>query len=311
MIALDNEQYAVGIDVGGSSLKCGLIDSVGKIHYSTLVSLREVNTEQGVIIKIAQSILDCAAKVPSILGVGIGFPGIIENNCVIGGADNLPGFNNLPLGSILSDATGFRNIKIANDANLMGLGEQKFGAAMQASDVLFLTVGTGIGGAIMIANQLYGGFRNRGSEIGHIVVQQDGLPCACGGKGCLEAYASVTSLVNYFKQNSQASADVDGEYIIKHYLQGDHLAKQAMKRHFDYLASGIVGLVNIFSPQKVVVGGGISEAGPFYINEIEMRVRSLAIPIAVANTSFAVAELGNKAGMLGCAAIIFEDLAMK
>lgn len=310
MATSDNRQYAVGIDVGGSSLKCGLIDDRGEIHYSSLVSLKEIKTEKGIIISIIQAIQECASKTAEILGVGIGFPGVIENNIVIGGADNLPGFDNLPLGSILSDVTGFRNIKVENDANLMGLGEQKFGAAKYASDVVFLTVGTGIGGAVMISDRLHGGFKNRGAELGHLIVEHGGLKCGCGGSGCLEAYASTTALVNHYKTLSGTTEFVDGKYIVKQYLSGDDLAIAAMNRHFDYLASGIVGLVNIFSPQKVVIGGGISEAGDFYIEEIRNRVKTAAIKITSAHTEFVAASLGNKAGVLGCAALIFHDFSL-
>lgn len=308
MVTLNSPKYAVGIDVGGSSLKCGLVDDNGEIHYSSLVSLEGAKTEQAIIVIIAQAIEDCASKVPNITGVGIGFPGVIENNIVIGGADNLPGFNNCPLGVILSDVTGFQNIRIENDANLMGLGEQKFGAAKYCTDVIFLTVGTGIGGAIMIGNKLFGGFRNRGAELGHLVVEHGGIDCSCGGQGCLEAYASVTALINHYRKISNTSGYLDGRFIVARYLSGEAYAIEAMTHHFDYLASGIIGLVNVFSPQKVVIGGGISEAGSFYINEIQQRVMAKCLSVSSEHTEFAAAMLGNKAGVLGCAAHVFQDV---
>ncbi|WP_316837296.1 ROK family protein [Pedobacter nutrimenti] len=303
------QSYAVGIDVGGSSLKCGVVNQDGEILYSTIVSLKNAKTEEAIIVLIAEAIGACAKKFENpILGVGVGFPGIIDNNKVIAGADNLPGFEQLALGEILQDMTG-HNIIIDNDANLMGLGEMTYGAAKNCSDVVFLTVGTGIGGAVMIDGKLYGGFRNRGTELGHIVVQHNGVSCPCGGKGCLEAYASVTALLNHYRYihpDLSEREEVDGKYIIERYLAGEEYAVNAMGVHFDYLATGIMSFINIFSPQKIVIGGGISEAGGFYTGEIERRIKTLTVPITSPDSEVISAKLGNKAGLLGCAANVFQ-----
>ncbi len=302
-----NQSYAIGIDVGGSSLKCGAVNRIGEIEYSTLISLRDADTEEKIIRRIVSAIEDCAVHTNgNIVGVGIGFPGIIDNNVVIGGADNLPGFENLPLGQILRELTG-HHIVIDNDANLMGLGELSYGASKEFMDAIFLTVGTGIGGAIMIDGELYGGHKNRGAELGHIVIERNGLDCACGGKGCLEAYASVTSLVVFYNSLLNEPLDfIDGKYIVEKYHSQQPQAIMALQRHFDYLAAGITSFVNVFSPQIVVVGGGISESGQFYINELIKRVQTTAIPVARNNGTIAAATLGNKAGLLGCAANVFQ-----
>jgi glucokinase len=301
------QNYAIGIDVGGSSLKCGVVNQVGEIVFSTLISLSNAKTESAVIALIAKAIEICQeqAYLP-ITGVGIGFPGVIENNVIIGGADNLPGFEQLALGKILEELIPFPVI-IDNDANLMGLGELNFGAAKACSDAVFLTVGTGIGGAIMINNQLYGGYKNRGAELGHIIIEHKGLPCACGGVGCLETYASVTSLVNYYcRLKNEIITTVDGRHIVEQYLAKEEIAVKAMERHFDYLAAGIASFVNVFSPQMVIIGGGISEAGMFYIDELKKRTQQLVIPVTYGNTEIKAANLGNKAGLLGCAALVFQ-----
>ncbi|WP_316823841.1 ROK family protein [Pedobacter miscanthi] len=313
MITLNNtemyQSYAIGIDVGGSSLKCGVVNHHGEILYSTIISLKNAKTQGAIIALIVEAIQTCAKKFKNpILGVGIGFPGIIYNNKIIAGADNLPGFKQLALGEILQDVTRY-NIVMDNDANLMGLGEMTYGAAKDCSDVVFLTVGTGIGGAVMIDSKLYGGFRNRGTELGHIVVQHNGIACACGGKGCLEAYASVTALLNHYQFIHPALSEmenIDGKYIVEKYLAGEEYAVKAMELHFDYLATGIISFINIFSPQKIVIGGGISEAGAFYSREIERRIKTLAVPITSTDSLVVSAKLGNKAGLLGCAAHVFQ-----
>jgi len=303
------QSYAIGIDVGGSSLKCGVVNQQGEILYSTLIPLKKAKTQGAIIALIVEAIQTCAAKVKHpILGVGIGFPGTIYNNRIIAGADNLPGFKQLALGEILQDVTRY-NIVMDNDTNLMGLGEMCYGAAKDCSDVVFLTIGTGIGGAVMIDNKLYGGFRSRGTELGHIIIQHNGLACVCGIKGCLEAYASVTALLKHYKfihPGIPETHEVDGRYIIEKYLAGEEYAIKAMEQHFDYLATGITSFINIFSPEKIVIGGGISEAGAFYTREIERRIKTLAVPVASANALVVPAKLGNKAGLLGCAANVFR-----
>ncbi|MGJ7032541.1 ROK family protein [Niabella hirudinis] len=303
--------YAIGIDVGGSSLKCGLVKHTGEVVNSFLKPLDGAYTEQAVISLIAEVIQQCAAAAGSqaVTGVGIGFPGIVEDHIVIGGADNLPGFENLPLGEILKQQTGF-DIVIDNDANMMSLGELAFGSGKGCTDIVFLTVGTGIGGAVVINGKLYGGYRNRGGELGHIILQHNGESCSCGASGCFEAYASVTALIRQYKKlDSDLSGPVNGKLITEKYLQQEANAVLAMHHHFDYMAAGIAGLVNIFSPQKVVIGGGISEAGSFYIDEIETRVRNTAMPAAFAHTTITAASLGNQAGLLGCAAKVFNEVS--
>lgn len=314
MITINNTQksqsFAIGIDIGGTSLKCGVVNELGEIVFSYLVPLKEAKTEKEITSLIVIAIIQCTNQLNEpIVGVGIGFPGVIDNDIIIGGGDNLPNFEQLELGKTLKKLTGY-NIVIDNDANLMGLGELIYGAAKDCSDAVFLTVGTGIGGAIMINNKLHGGYNNRGAELGHIVIQQNGLTCSCGGRGCLEAYASVTALVDYYqslnKSSLEALEEIDGRYIIEKYLSGEVYAIKAMERHFDYLAAGIASFVNVFSPQKVVIGGGISESGQFYIDELIRRTQALAIPVALANSTIVAANLGNKAGLLGCCANVFQ-----
>ncbi|MBS1602013.1 MAG: ROK family protein, partial [Bacteroidetes bacterium] len=150
--------------------------------------------------------------------------------------------------------------------------------------------------------------RGRGAELGHIIVQAEGgYPCGCGGRGCLEAHASVKALAEDYQRGLRPalSEEIDGRLIVARYLDGEPLAVEAMNRHFDWLAAGVAGLINIFSPQKVVIGGGISEGGDFYIREIRRRALSRAMKETSLNTAIEAAQLGNKAGLLGAAAQVF------
>jgi len=302
-----NQLNAIGIDVGGSSIKCGVVNVHGEILYSTTLSLKNVNTHGAVIGYMTEAIKDCTKRYEnSILGVGVGFPGIIENNIVIAGGINLPGFVNVELGNILKLVTR-KNIVIDNDANLMGLGEVTYGAAKGYSDAVFITVGTGIGGAVLIDFKLYGGYKNRGAELGHIIVNHQGAACACGARGCLEAYASVSAMVNHYQSIcADAPEHVDAKYIVSRYMLREGDAIEVMERHFDYMATGIVSFINLFNPQRIIIGGGISESGSFYIREIEKRVLALAIPTNPGSAQIVAASLGNRAGLLGCAANVFQ-----
>ncbi|MFD1630779.1 ROK family protein [Pseudopedobacter beijingensis] len=299
------EIYSVGIDVGGSSLKCGLVNEKGTIVYSFVMPLSEVYSADEVIALINAAIRKCVSHTTErVLGVGLGFPGIVFDDFVIGGADNLPEFKNIPIGKIITESTGLP-VVVDNDANMMAWGEKSFGAGRHVSDAVFLTVGTGIGGGLIIRNELYGGYKNHGTEIGHMILQLNGNSCSCGAKGCFEAYASVSALIRDYKELTGKSAN--GKHIVEAYHKNESEAVEVLHKHFDYMAAGITGLVNLFSPQKVIVGGGISESGEFYIREIRNRVASMAMPDTIKNTQILRAELGNNAGLLGCAANVFSN----
>ncbi|MNX79021.1 glucokinase [Pedobacter sp. ok626] len=301
------KSYAIGIDVGGSSLKCGLVSNTGEVIYSFLFPLNNIVTEGEVIALINAAIRKCVEHAPEkVIGVGIGFPGIVDQNVVIGGADNLPGFENLDLGKIIAASTSLK-VVIDNDANMMGWGELVYGAAGDCTDVVFLTIGTGIGGGLIIDGKLYGGYKNRGTELGHITIQHGGIACSCGSSGCFEAYASVSALIkDYALLHGTDTEGITGKMIVDNYLAKEQKAVSAMQKHFDYMATGIASYVNVFSPQKVVLGGGITESGKFYIEEIKSRVMEKVMPGTSQYTHIVAAKLGNQAGLLGCAARVFS-----
>ena len=218
-------------------------------------------------------------------GIGIGTPGIVDctNRIVLGGAENINGWENIHLADRIETETGLPAL-LGNDANLMGLGETMYGAGQGATHVVFLTVGTGIGGAVVIDGKLFNGYANRGTELGHVPLIANGEPCACGSVGCLEHYASTSALVRRFSQRiidagiSYPDEEINGELIVRLYKQGDPIAKISLEEHCDFLGHGIAGFINIFSPQKIVIGGGLSEAGDFYIQKVSEKARSYAIP---------------------------------
>jgi len=311
------KKYAIGIDLGGTSVKYALIDNEGVFHFQgKLPSKADVSAEA----VIGQLVTACKEAMASALqlgvaveGIGIGTPGIVDetNRIVLGGAENIKGWENLNLADRIEAETGLP-VQMGNDANLMGLGETMYGAGQGAQNVVFLTVGTGIGGAVVIGGKLFNGFANRGTELGHVPLIANGEPCACGSVGCLEHYASTSALVRRFSKRAAEAGisfpgeEINGELIVRLYKEGDKLATKCLDEHCDFLGHGIAGFINIFSPQRIVIGGGLSEAGDFYIRKVSEKAHRYAIADCAVNTQIMAASLGNKAGSIGAASLVFS-----
>jgi len=296
--------YAAGIDVGGTNIKYGLVDEEGHILFEGLVAtggMMALENVRAVVEELKQAAVSAGVRIG---GVGIGVPAIMEDGIVTGCGENLPAMEGLALGALLQEQTGMPVI-VGNDASLMGLAELRYGAAKGLSDVVFLTIGTGIGGALVVKGALYSGYRNRGAELGHIRVASPGRTCGCGATGCLEAHASVKALIREYVEMGGA-AHADGAFLFSQFQSGEALGREVMQRHFVYLGSGISSLINIFSPQKVVIGGGITEAGEGYIGPIRAEALRQAMKETSAHTVIEGALLGNKAGFLGAAASVLD-----
>ncbi|MGL5262721.1 MAG: ROK family protein [Bacteroides sp.] len=309
-------EKVIGIDLGGTSIKYALVDEAGESLYGgTLPSGASESAEKIIeqLEKAIQAVLDFSqSKGYSIKGIGIGSPGIIDTatGTVLGGAENLEGWEQVPLVEILSDS--FRlPVYLDNDANVMGLAETTFGAAKGCTDVVFLTIGTGIGGGLIIDGKLYGGYRNRGGELGHFPLIANGETCACGSRGCFEHYASATALIRRYtallNQSGKAlPEEINGKYIVDQYKQGEKEALTALDENCDLIGHAVAGFINIFSPQKVIIGGGLSDAGSFYIDKIKESASRYSMPDCAVNTTIEAAILGNRAGCLGAAGLVFN-----
>lgn len=308
-------KYAIGIDLGGTAIKYALIRETGEfLHEGKLPSCADISAENIIkqLLKAINILIEYArTENINISGIGIGTPGIVDekNGIILGGAENLTGWENIPLAERIKGETGL-DVSINNDANVMGLAEAAFGAAKGCSDVIFLTVGTGIGGAVIINGKLYGGYKNRGTELGHVPLIADGEACACGSRGCLETYASASAMVERYKrvlrnEGKPVRDGIDGECIVGLYHQGDVTATVSIDENCYFLGHAIAGFINIFSPQKVVIGGGLADAGDFYIEKIRNYVNKYVMSDCAVHTSIEGASLGNKAGCLGAAGLVF------
>ena len=307
------KRYAIGIDLGGTSVKYAVVASSGEVLFSGQLPAFAQDGPEAVLEQLLSGITACreyaAGEGLELAGIGVGTPGVVsaDGRTVLGGAENIAGWENIPLADRIEAAAGLP-VVASNDANVMALGETLFGAAKGATDVVFVTVGTGIGCGLLIDGCLYRGYRNRGMEMGHITVRSDGEACACGGVGCLEHYASTSALVRRFCELSGngKDADVDGKDVVFFYKEGNPAAVEAMEEHWNYLSHGIASMVNLFAPQRVVVGGGISEAGEFYLEKLREGVRRQAMEVCGGDTEIVAAVLGNRAGCLGAAGLVLD-----
>ncbi len=314
--------YYIGVDIGGMSIKAGIVDENGNVlKKQTIISEAE---KDGLLIvnDIANLIRDIAASfsisLADVDGIGLGFPGSVYDEkgevvycCNI----NLV---KIPLVKILTKELGVKNIKISNDANCAVLGETLFGAGKGAKNSVLITLGTGLGTGIIVNGKLLTGNHSAGAEGGHMQINIGGPTCGCGAKGHYEAYASATALIAQTKaamekhpeslMNEIAQKDgLDGKTAFTAAKQGDKVANAVVKRYIKYIGMGLVNFGNLFYPEIIMVGGGISKEGDYLVKPLQRYVsRNVYGSMYNPKIKVVAATLGNDAGIIGAA-----SLAMK
>ena len=313
--------YTLGIDLGGMSIKAGICDENGNILHQD--SCPTVLTEGGdrIVADMAdlcrKVIADAGLTVDAIAYAGIASPGI--NDCdrgIIVYSCNIPTFQ-FPIAQKLSALTGIERIYIDNDANAAAKGEAVFGAAKGYKDSVFITLGTGVGGGVIIDGKVLTGCNFAGAEMGHMVIVHDGLPCSCGRKGCLECYASATALIRQTKQKMREHPEsllweltggdlekASGRTPFEAMRRGDAAATAVVQTYAGYLACGITNFINIFQPDVLSIGGGVSNARDDLLNPVRAIVEKEQYSRdCEKKTIIKIAELGNRAGIVGAAAL--------
>lgn len=311
-------KYYAGIDFGGMSAKAGLFDENGKLLAKDSVKTSKEDGYAVTVAKMAQLVRALGeAKKVKVSAVGIGSPGIIDGKeGVVVNWFNY-GWSDKPLARDLSEKLGVP-VCLTNDANAAALGEAKFGAGKNYEDSVFITLGTGVGSGIVLGGKVFEGSHGAGAEVGHMVVEVGGIPCPCGRRGCFEQYASASALIRDTKRamfehkNSLLwtltggdPENVDGKTAFAAARENDAAAKQVVKNYIMYLGEGVLNLVNIFRPQAVVIGGGVSNEGEAllqplrrYVSE-RLLVDCERVPLAINR-----AALGSDAGMYGACALV-------
>ena len=293
----------IGIDIGGTDTKIGLVDIHQKLIASEKIKTNASRPAKEVIDEIGQKVLELLDKqgisMDQCVGAGIGVPGTVDRKHGIVRYSNNIRWENV---DIVREMTNFLPIPIAiaNDADCAALGEVVAGAGKGYQDVILITLGTGVGGGIILNGNIYEGKRIGGSELGHMVIVENGEPCTCGRRGCLEAYASATALIR--DARLAAGKELLPQEIFEGAGSGDTALKEVVELYIRRLGIGIVNIVNIFRPQFVIIGGGLSGQGDSLINPLfEMMKEGCFGGNRGELPDIGIAALGNEAGMVGAA----------
>ena len=310
--------YRIGVDLGGTNIAVGLVDeSMALVAKKSTPTLAKRPAEEIVADMAALCFALCQDRgitMADVASIGIAAPGIADvNTGVVVYSCNLP-FRNFPLGDLLAQKTGVACVRIANDANAAALGEAVAGAAKGTKNSVMVTLGTGVGGGVIINGQIYSGFNGAACELGHMVIETGGVPCACGRRGCFEAYSSATALARMTREKideCRASGReslmlraerVSGRTACDAMRAGDAAAKEVYDKYIKYLASGLATIINLFEPEVISLGGGVSGEGQSLIDALLPIVRAEQYGGELAaKTELRIAKLGNDAGIIGAA----------
>lgn len=309
--------YYLGVDLGGMSIKAGIVDDTGKILCSDKVHTgRERNYTH--ILKdmadLCKSMIDKAGLTEAdIESIGVGSPGIPDKkNGVLISSNNL-GFTNVPIKAELQKYFSLP-VYLENDANAAALAESVAGASADAEHSVLITLGTGIGGGIIIDNKIYSGFNGAASELGHMCIIHDGLQCSCSRKGCFERYASASALIEQTKEAVKSDPNSKMNDIIEGNIEkvdartafdarklGDDTADKIVRQYIEYLADGVMNIVNMLFPEVIVIGGGVGNEGENLFEPLRKALYKRAYTHDVKAPLIRGARMGNKAGIVGAA----------
>lgn len=309
--------YYIGIDLGGTKIAAGLVDESGKIILKDSVpTLRE--REYPEIVKdmalLAKKIIeDAKIDIKDVKSIGIGAPGTPDTkNGILVYANNLK-FRNVPMRAEMQKHIDLP-IYIDNDANCAAWAESVAGAAKGYSNSMTITLGTGIGGGIILNGEIYPGFNGAAAEVGHILIMSGGELCTCGRYGCWEAYGSATGLISQTQRAAKENPDslinelVDGDLsevsartAFDAAKKGDETGKMVVDQWIKYVAEGMIDLINIFTPEVLVVGGGVCNEGEYLMKPLREKILKDIYARDVEQTVIKVAQMGNDAGIIGAA----------
>lgn len=313
---------AIGIDVGGTSIKGAAITTEGKVLDVFSMPVEKGENQFATIqklIDITNEYLKAHSYTKeNVIGIGLGVPGAIDSvHGVCSSAYNL-GWFDLPIKELFEKGTGIPT-KITNDANAAALGEAKFGAGKSFKDIIMITLGTGVGGGIVVDGKLIEGHEGKGAELGHIIIELNGRQCTCGRKGCFEAYASATALISDTKVSMEKNPDslmhklakeygkVDGRVAFDAAKAGDKAGMEVIDQYVFYLCEGLLNYCNIFRPEAIVLSGGIANAGDILFDKVRKYFKDHDYGFkGTPSVEVLCSELGYDSGKVGAAALFFE-----
>ncbi|MFR5876701.1 MAG: ROK family protein [Eubacterium sp.] len=309
--------YTIGIDLGGTNIVAAVVDKqyniVSKSKTPTAMprSADEIFDDIAKVCK--EAMMEANLTIDDIESIGLGTPGTVNSDGVIEFANNL-GFDHVPAKEMLIERLGEKPVYIANDANCAALGEAYAGCGNGAKNFIAVTLGTGVGSGVITDGKIVTGVNNAGGECGHMVIVVDGEPCTCGRKGCWEAYASATALINQTKKAMEEHPDsimhelaeeegkVSGRTAFDAMRRGDIAGIKVVNQYIKYVACGLINLVNALQPEIICVGGGICNEGETLLRPLRRYIESERYSVySKIQTKIMKAELGNDAGIIGAA----------
>lgn len=307
--------YYAGVDLGGTNTKIGILNREGDILKSRIIKTLSAEGVDNTLERIWKTIQELAQEldinIKNIKGIGLGIPGPVLEQSIVAFFANFPWERNINIKEKLEKLTGIET-KLDNDANIIALGEAKYGAAKGSKSSVTVALGTGIGGGIYIDGKLVSGAKGAGGEVGHMKIVKDGKLCGCGQRGCFEAYVSATGLIREAvsrltvnKQNLLYKM-IDGDLmkleakdIFDAAREGDAFSLDLVDYEAEYLALGIANILNIINPEVVVLGGGVALAGDILLNSMREKMVKYALPVTLEELKIVQGVLGNEAGIKG------------
>ncbi len=309
-------KYGFGLDLGGTTCKCGLFTTEGELVEKWEIPTDTTNNGSNILGDLAKTVLDKIEEKgiakEDVWGVGIDVPGPVSDDGVVNKCVNL-GWGVFNVEEEFSKKLGGIKVKAGNDANVAALGEAWMGAAKDYSSSVMITLGTGVGGGVIIDDKIVCGYAGASGEIGHIRVNyQETVDCGCGNHGCLEQYCSATGIARLARirlaKNDDPSAlrnieKFETKDIFDEAKKGDVLAKEVVAEACEYLAQGMQVISAVVNPEVFIIGGGVSKAGQYLIDSVEGRFNEIAFH-GCRGTKVVLASLGNDAGMYGAMKLI-------
>ena len=304
-----NEKHIFGIDLGATNIKFSLIYK-GRIISKKILPTRNFPSREDLIRALGHTIEEILSEAnvlkKNVLGIGIGLPGPIDSlKGIVHYFPNIPGWRNVRLRDILEKKTGLP-VFIDNDANLMTLAEARIGSAKGKTNVIGITLGTGVGGGIIVHGKLYRGSSLTAGEIGHIPLNESGPECPCGGTACLERYVGNSRILNQAKKSFGETISL--EELSRLAKGGNEKAKKIWENAAQHLGIALSGVVNFFNPDTIVIGGGVANAGEIIFDTVRKVIRMRSMPTSAGTVRIVKAKLGNDAGMIGAGLLVKEEI---
>lgn len=308
-----SESPVLGLDIGGTKLAAGVVDGTGAVHSFVITASRADEGPESTLVRLfelgRQAIAESGLAWDAIQAVGIGSGGPLDaERGILIAPPHLPGWRDVHVGELATRAYQ-RPVTLENDATAAAAGEHRWGAGAGVRNMVYLTISTGVGGGVVIDGSLYRGSMGNGGELGHVTIDWHGRLCrGCGRRGCLEAYVSGTSIAE--RAQEAGLGYLTAEDVAAAALAGEPGAKAVWGETVEALACGVTSIVNLFEPELVVIGGGVSRSGEQLIGPVRQRVRASTMKPAGEKADIVASAFGDRVGVVGAAAIVYDRAAL-